>query len=193
MTWPFSISDALVLAYQKGLYDVELAGALRTFRVGEPCALSSDVSGARVTVVSACNPFSVLLSAETNNNRHRMLVQEIASRDLCAWPATGRDRDDCWPAETSLAVGGSTTRLDDLLMVLFGQNAVLVLTVDGPAKLRWHPASDRGAAQDGEAFERSVSTLDDERRAGKPSPALELHAPQWQTWARSANGTPPAH
>ena len=179
MDWSFSIDDALVLGYRNALYHIDLPGGRGTFRVGERCTPDNPIDHSRVTVITACNPYGAVLSDKANNARHQLLEQEVAHRRWSASPAVGQDPNGRWPAEKGLAIVSATADLEDLMMLLFGQHAVLVLTANEPATLRWHPASNLGAREAPTALRRCISTLKEETNAGRPSPALNLHAQQW--------------
>lgn len=130
---------ALIELYRNTHYDVRLPGGRRiTVRIGQslPTPLCEFLgNAANAHLVSACNPFSV--ATETNTNRRRMhdLVRTAEALKLPILAGVGHIPGEPW-RESFLLLASMDIGVVDTLARRFGQNAVVSLLVDQPARLR---------------------------------------------------------
>jgi hypothetical protein len=86
--------------------------------------------------VTACNPGSVLLSAEENRRRQAELEAVLREARYTLFAGQGVGEDD-WLPEASVLILGITPEDAAALGRHFGQNAILTGEACGPARLLW--------------------------------------------------------
>ena len=100
-----------------------------TLRVGEFCPVLAAVHqhhGVDCSAyITACNPFSKVLSDEANAARHAALGREISQRSLVSIEGIGQHPANQWPAEASFLVFGLTLEAARTMGRRLEQNAIL--------------------------------------------------------------------
>lgn len=101
-----------------------------TLRIGQfsqPLLELHEQYGVRSSVVvTACNPFSCLLSSDQNAQRQQKLVDLVEQRGWPYFCGSGQHFSGPWPAEASLLVLGVSRELAAALGRDFDQNAVVM-------------------------------------------------------------------
>ncbi|PYG01333.1 uncharacterized protein DUF3293 [Thioalkalivibrio sp. ALE21] len=139
--------------YAAAHYRVQLppgpTGSLHTaattldLRIGEPHAeLARQLSArghARITLITAHNPFSRPSGATENARRQEQLRATITSAGRPAWPATSGDPDGEWPEEPGFGIPDLPPAIRDHWLEKFEQNAVVECEPPRAPELVWHP------------------------------------------------------
>jgi hypothetical protein len=130
----------LVLAYEAASYWVDLPPGRITLKIGEQFDPTLGIAPySRLAVVTACNPFSRLLSQVENEARQADLIEAVEVAGLEWFPAAGVDPTGDWELEPSLGVLDPCDEQLDKWMERFGQNAVVVADACEVIRLRFHP------------------------------------------------------
>jgi len=159
---PLVVAQALRASYEAADYEVVQPGAPALLRIGAPTprvALDEARTWRRLAIVTAWNPFSVPLPVEANVARQRLLQRAVERAGRSQLPALGRDPAGEWAPEPSLAVFDATDDDLDDWMLAFGQNAVVVATVEGTCGLRLHPHERTRCEAEGPVAERAAARL----------------------------------
>ncbi len=108
-------------------------------RIGERCtALDDLLTAADVETwcfVTAANPDSQALDAETNQTRDEALRRVLAERGCATFDGVGRGDDGAWPHEISHLVLGLSKSEGVALARAFGQRAIVSGVLGGRAEL----------------------------------------------------------
>jgi hypothetical protein len=143
----------LVAMYRSTCYDIRLTdGSIATLRVGEPAPptlahwLGSDGFALYLT---ACNPYSIALTAAQNHARLARLRERLRAIDARWLEGDASSPDGGW-TEPSLLVSGVPASVCDTLAFAFEQNGGLGVNASGSARLRiyrndWRCALDAAA------------------------------------------------
>jgi hypothetical protein len=128
----------LIRAYQETEYRVTQEHSL-VLRVGTPSpelASLYKVKGASCAAfITACNPFSNLLSNEENAKRQADLAAELKRRSLCFFAGVGQHPSGNWQGEASFLVLGLALEAAKTLGKAHDQNAVVWCGADAVPKL----------------------------------------------------------
>ena len=136
---PDSVVDAgLVQAFRETHYQVHGAEPF-TLRVDEPSAalaaahrrFRTDCSA----FITACNPFSEDVGAESNGRRHADLGLELARRSLTHVEGIGQHPSNGWPGEPSYLVFGLKLEAAKTLGRALEQNAIVWSDADAVPRL----------------------------------------------------------
>lgn len=136
--------DQLV-EYARAVYEVEVDGS---WIAASTLQLADAVDPA--ALISACNPYSELLTDVENSARHQRLRDEIVASGCRWWPGRGRSTDATWE-EPGFLVTAPLAQIDAWARA-FGQHAVwLASGVSRPPGLRVYSAfaGERPPAQTG--------------------------------------------
>jgi len=134
------IPAELLLAYAAASYWVDLPSGRITLKIGEQFDPPPGVEPySRLAVVTACNPFSRILSQFENEARQADLTEAVEAAGLAWFPAAGVDPTGDWEPEPSLGVLAPSDEQLDAWMERFGQNAVVVADACEVIRLRFHP------------------------------------------------------
>lgn len=133
-----TIDAATIAAYQETHYHVN--GLLPfTLRIGIPSTELKKLykeSGANSgTLITACNPYSVLLSDSQNQDHQLRLETELRKRSLIFCEGEGRHPSGEWPAEASYFVLGMSLEAATKLANQFAQNAIVWCDADAIPQL----------------------------------------------------------
>lgn len=134
------IPAELLLAYEAASYWVDLPSGRVTLKIGEAFDAPHGVAPySRLAVVTACNPFSRILSQVENEARQADLIEAVEAAGLAWFPAAGVDPTGEWEPEPSLGVIDPSDEQLDAWMERFGQNAVVVANAGEATRLLLHP------------------------------------------------------
>jgi len=89
------------------------------------------------SIVTACNPASVRLSAEENARNNQKLASDLRKASRLVLPATNLDPDGRWPPEESFCACGIAAGDAAQLGRKYGQNAVIGWEKGGIPELWW--------------------------------------------------------
>ena len=133
-----TIDAATIAAYQETHYHVN--GLLPfTLRIGIPSTELKKLykeSGANSgTLITACNPYSVLLSDSQNQDHQLRLETELRKRSLIFCEGEGRHQSGEWSAEASYFVLGMSLEAATKLANQFAQNAIVWCDADAIPQL----------------------------------------------------------
>ncbi|MGB0133705.1 DUF3293 domain-containing protein [Dokdonella sp.] len=139
--------QALVDLYSRTRYDLRLPGGSRTtVCIGHSCPATlrgflADTLSA--FLISACNPHSVPLDIKTNRKRMQQLLQRLKAANPPRLPGVGHIPGQPW-REPLLLVAIPDVKAIDGIARQFGQNAIIHLQANRPARLRiyridWQP------------------------------------------------------
>lgn len=132
------IETGTVQAYRETEYKVH-GDEPFTLRVGETCAaLAGSLKRHRVdcsAYITACNPFSQVLDAEANAERHAALKREISQRSLASIEGIGQHPSNKWPGEASYLIFGLTLEAAKSLGTRLEQNAIVWAGADALPQL----------------------------------------------------------
>ncbi|WP_423679685.1 DUF3293 domain-containing protein [Undibacterium sp. WLHG33] len=133
-----TIDAATIAAYQETHYHVN--GLLPfTLRIGIPSTELKKLykeSGANSgTLITACNPYSVLLSDSQNQEHQLRLATELRKRSLIFCDGEGRHLSGEWHAEASNFVLGMSLEAAKKLANQFAQNAIVWCDADAIPQL----------------------------------------------------------
>lgn len=116
-------------------------------RIGEQ---SSTVAGLleqnaaeSAVLVTAFNPFSILLPIEVNRLRQTHLRLGLEAKGLASIDAEGRDPSGRWEPEPSFLVLGPTSEQVEQMLLTYQQHAVVHITAAGEVTLCFHPGHRR--------------------------------------------------
>lgn len=85
--------------------------------------------------VTAWNPFSEILSDDSNQERQRDLAKELSRRSLRFVQGLGQHKSNQWPGEESFLVFGLTLEAAKTLGTHFEQNAIVWIGSDAIPEL----------------------------------------------------------
>ncbi len=132
------IDAATVQAYQETEYQVQ-SDVPFTLRIGAANdALLIIHTLHRVdcsAFVTACNPYSQIVSTTDNSVRQRQLADELARRGLNYLPGIGQHPSNNWPGEESFLVLGLNLQAAKKLGAQFEQNAIVWCGASGVPEL----------------------------------------------------------
>ena len=137
--FPDSVIDAgLIQAFRETHYQVHGAEPF-TLQVDEPsAALAAAHKRFRTdcsAFITACNPFSEDVGAESNGQRHADLGLELARRSLAHVEGIGQHPSNGWPGEPSYLVFGLTLEAAKTLGRALRQNAIVWSDADAVPRL----------------------------------------------------------
>lgn len=131
------IDEELQNAYQNAVY--RLFAPSISWKVGQSVPRMNELLTAMkvqsATFITAHNPGSVLLSPQENEDRQHTLRQLVEEHSWKYLKGQGEDPKGLWPAEASLLVLGINDAEALMLARRFQQNAVVMLDLNGPARL----------------------------------------------------------
>ena len=90
-------------------------------------------------IVTPDNPFSCPTTVEENIARRTAFRRTVSAAGRLSALSEGHDPTGVWPVEHGLAVIDASDAELDRWMIQFGQNAVLEVPSNVPARLRLHP------------------------------------------------------
>lgn len=132
------LGPEVVHAYDQAVFECNDPEATVTLSPGE---LSSNLDlrlnkwGAESwCFITACNPHSELMDGKTNGERQRVLGEVLRLDYEHVFKAVGRDKTGDWQ-EPSYLVAGISIHAAAAFAVVFGQNAILIGQLGGPAEL----------------------------------------------------------
>lgn len=129
------ISPELLTAYQRTRYHVP--GLSLDIRIKQHTPsldfLLKQQGAARWTFLTACNPFSQVVSEEENAVRHQQLEKQLTG--YLYFEGEGIGEDQSWKPEKSFLVVGMNKEESIRLGELFEQNAIVYGEYGQPAKL----------------------------------------------------------
>lgn len=133
-----ALGAELVLAYDQAVFECSDPRATVTLLPGK---LSSDLDmlltkwrAESWCFVTACNPRSELMDAKTNEERQKVLGDVLRLSHEHVFSAVGRAKAGDWE-EPSYLVLGISIHEAAAVAIVFGQNAVLIGQLGGPAEL----------------------------------------------------------
>ena len=130
---PTDISGDLIEAYRRAIFHVPSLAA--SLRVDEPCEELTALLGS-VAFVTACNPFSEIVTVEENARATEHLARALQGFSAAqVLDAEGSDPAGEWPAEPGFLVGGITLEQASELGRQFRQNAILWAGPDAVPRL----------------------------------------------------------
>lgn len=122
------INAATVQAYQETEYRIQgetpctlQIGAVNDVLLGIHKLYQVDCSA----FITACNPFSQIVSTTDNSIRQRQLADELARRGLNYLAGLGQHPSNNWPGEESFLVLGLNLQAAKKIGEQFGQNAIV--------------------------------------------------------------------
>ena len=131
-------NNSLIKAYQETEYRVTQGHSL-VLRVDAPCPELASLYKAKgvscAAFITACNPFSNLLSDEDNAKRQARLAAELKRRSLYFFGGIGQHPSGNWPGEPSFLVLGLALEAAKSLGKAYEQNAVVWCGADAVPKL----------------------------------------------------------
>lgn len=131
-----AINEDQLVAYAGAVYEVEIDG-----RWIEASTLPLAGAAEAAALISACNPYSEVLTDNENSQRHQRLQQDIDTSGCRWWAARGRSADRSW-VEPGFLVLAPLARIDAWARA-FAQHAVWLAPHAGaPASLRIYSAFD---------------------------------------------------
>lgn len=131
-------NNTLMKAYQETEYLVT-QGHSFVLRVDTPSPELAGLYKAKgascAAFITACNPYSNLLSSEENAKRQANLAAELKRRSLCFYAGVGQHPSGNWPGEPSFLVIGLALEAAKNLGKAYEQNAVIWCGADAVPKL----------------------------------------------------------
>ena len=131
-------NKSLIRAYQETEYRVTQGHSL-VLRIDTPSPDLASLYQAKgvscAAFITACNPFSNLLSNEENAKRQASLSAELKRRSLCFFAGVGQHPSGNWPGEPSFLVLGLALEAAKSLGKAHEQNAVVWCGADAVPKL----------------------------------------------------------
>lgn len=125
-------------AYRQTNYQVHAAQPF-TLRIGQGSAALSKLHSlhgvSSSAFVTACNPYSSLLSQAENAERQQRLAQALTRNGWQYLPGSGKHFSGPWPAEPSFLVLGIGREAAGRLAQAFEQNAYVYCAADCIPKL----------------------------------------------------------
>ncbi len=133
-----TLDAALIEAYRETEYRV--AGDQPfTLRIGEVSAelqaLRSRQRSEPCACITACNPFSQVVSPSENAERHAQLGAELAKRGLTHIEGVGQHPSNNWPGEPSYLILGLDLEAARTLGMRMEQNAIVWIGADAVPEL----------------------------------------------------------
>jgi hypothetical protein len=132
------IDDATVEAYRQTEYRIQgdtpftlQIGVISEFLLAAHKSYRVDCSA----FITACNPYSQMVSANDNRIRQRQLSDELTRRGLSHLPGLGQHPSNQWPGEESFLVLGLNLQAAKKLGMHFGQNAIVWCGANGLPEL----------------------------------------------------------
>ena len=133
-----AIDPATIVAYRETHYTVHCAPEL-TLIVGMAHAglasLHKAVGVGCSAFVTACNPFSKILTDSENTQRQAALEREVRARGLHMFKGVGRHPNSDWPGEPSVLILGLDLQAARTLGARFEQNAIIWSAADAVPQL----------------------------------------------------------
>ena len=178
-----TLDAALIEAYRETEYRVASDQPF-TLRIGEVSAelqaLQSRRRAEPCAYITACNPFSRVVSPSENAERHAQLGAELTKRGLTHIEGVGQHPSNNWPGEPSYLILGLDLEAARTLGMRMEQNAIVWIGADAVPELvllklsvsrAWstRPASSR-APDWGELFQ--IAAPDDSSNAAKQESLL---------------------
>jgi hypothetical protein len=125
------IPSETLAAYKSSLYEATIEEHRYSLQVDEEpipemisklttCSLSG------LCFITACNPYSAILTEEENNRRMQMLKRDLDNMSAVYFEAVGKAPDESW-SESSFLVGGISLSDARTLGERYEQNAFLWL------------------------------------------------------------------
>lgn len=123
------VTPDLLAAYHATHYRVQHSAGAFTLRTGkaspELAQLLAATGSECAAFITACNPYSLPLSAEDNAAAQRQLEQELRQHGYQPIPAIGLDPAGEWQGEESFLVPGLALEDAKTLGRQYAQNAIL--------------------------------------------------------------------
>lgn len=133
------VDPATVRAYSQTHYRATEPGRECVLRVGERnetlLQLQMEHGVNCSAFITACNPYSQMLTDEANRQRQAELASTVNTMGLTGYVGEGRHPDGTWPAEPSFLVLGIDLAGAQALGRRFEQNAVIWCGADAIPKL----------------------------------------------------------
>ena len=133
-----SLPPQLLTAYRRTSFNVSTPAGIISLRCGrrspELDALLKEAGTSCWAYLTAYNPNSQQLSAEENRRRQDDLVAEVSAKSRVLHGEGAGDEGD-WPPEPSVLVLGMNRQEAERVGSKYGQNAVVVGVLGGPAEL----------------------------------------------------------
>jgi hypothetical protein len=130
----------LIAEYLATSYRV-IEGRLFSLKVGEMNLdlkeVYEDQKVNSAAFITACNPFSNMLSNEENSQRMELLKADIAAMSLKVLCGIGESASGNWSGEPSLLVLGITLDQAQCLGRKYQQNAIIWCGPDAVPRLEW--------------------------------------------------------
>ena len=133
------LTEELIKAYYATTYDAEVDGEIINFRAGvhnrkiDEFTLAVDAS--EWAFVSACNPYSQLLTDEENLKRHQLLKNVLEMHGCEYFEGGGIADEGEWPREQGLLSIGLSLKQAIEVGQIFQQNAIMFCSVGDVAKV----------------------------------------------------------
>lgn len=132
------ISLELLAAYEGSVFHVYSEPQF-TLSIGKTCPLADSVMAMFIAqtaiVITACNPFSNVLSSEENHRRNALLVHELTTMGYFIVNALGQDPKGEWPGEPGFFVMNIDKNTAAKLANKYQQNAIVWYELSGEAEL----------------------------------------------------------
>ena len=142
------VESGLRQAYLRTTYWVDAKPQPIAVRIGahqpELDRLLSGFGARRWAFISAWNPRSMRVATWRNARRHRELIRTLKHQGLRWLPGIGEGDDPSWAPEPSVLVVGMSAPQARRVGRRFGQNAVVIGRLGGPARLLWCAATRSG-------------------------------------------------
>lgn len=127
--------------YLATCYRVYLPTATEDVRIGEPApavdAWLAEHEAQAAAILTACNPGSRLLGTAANRRLQAALLHLLHAMPHPMLPGCNIAEAGGWPDEHSLIVAGLSRGEARRLAARFGQNALVWLGREAPARLAW--------------------------------------------------------
>jgi len=135
------IHPSLVKAYRKTAYCSFIDGQTLELEVGKVCnnlaILLKERNVSTASFLTACNPFSKLLTLAENMKLQSQLIDDVKNLGLDYFDGEGRDPDGKWQPEKSILVLGISQQQSEILVDRYSQNAfVWINTADAFVSLK---------------------------------------------------------
>ncbi|HQU62216.1 MAG: DUF3293 domain-containing protein [Nitrosomonas sp.] len=134
-----SVIDAVTIkAYLETEYRIYSATPF-TLKVGMACPILAELHKTHAVTesafITACNPFSTILSETDNVARHTELEQLLTQRGFVFFQGIGKHPTDNWPGEPGFLVFGIGLEAARVLARQLEQNAIIWNTADAIPQL----------------------------------------------------------
>lgn len=138
MTFTTTLSPHLVQAYRETHYQVHgnPPWVLQVDQWSAALAATYELSGARCCAfLTACNPLSIDLPVEQNEQRQGQLADWLAMKGLTTLPGVGQHPTNGWPGEPSFLVWDLSRADAEALGHVWEQNALVWAGADAIPRL----------------------------------------------------------